>query len=275
MSSSHDLPRNRIKIVSAQSSKALSFFMMNEKGQWEVLSNYSDLSRKKFTTANIFDVGDAVVEIIDRDYNTGGRGVDIRFEGPDNEYAFLQECVKRRFQSQDVSCAHHKTIVAVAGKIKSGKSTFIEEMCKYAGGTTSSVQFDGYECFTSHPSNVRWYEIAGIDIGKEYVLSAKQTISSLIPEGVTDFIYCLSTNKIEPLEEDFILYVRNTYPSVNVLVLLTNYMDDVNDISIERLSDQLNGIKVLPILSKLRKTRGGIIEAYGLDNVSRYLFEGK
>lgn len=275
MSDSHELSQNRIKIVSNPNPRSLSFFLMNEKGQWVSVSNYSELSRKKYTTADIFTAGDDIVSIIDRDYNTGGRGVDIRFEGTPEEYAFLQECVKKRFQHQNIVCNHYQTIIAVAGKINSGKSTFIEAMCKYGGGNSSSIQFDGYERYTAYPSNAIWYEIAGIDIGKENVTAAQETLSRIIPDGVTDFIYCISTNKIEELEEKFILNIKSTYPHINVLLLLTNHLDDSDDLFIDQLSHQLNNVKVLPILAKARQTRNGIIEAYGLDNVSRYLFEGK
>ena len=77
------------------------------------------------------------------------------------------------------------------------------------------------------------------------------------------------------MEEKFILNIKSTYPHINVLLLLTNHLDDSDDLFIDQLSHQLNNVKVLPILAKARQTRNGIIEAYGLDNVSRYLFEGK
>lgn len=67
MSDSHELSQNRIKIVSNPNPRSLSFFLMNEKGQWVSVSNYSELSRKKYTTADIFTAGDDIVSIIDRD----------------------------------------------------------------------------------------------------------------------------------------------------------------------------------------------------------------
>lgn len=42
--------KNRMKIVSK---KSLSFFFMNEKGVWGPVSNNSELSREKFTSADI------------------------------------------------------------------------------------------------------------------------------------------------------------------------------------------------------------------------------
>lgn len=273
MNGSRELTHNKLKIVSNRNLKSLSFYLMNEKGRWMLVSNYSDLSRKKYKAANIFEAGEDIIAIIDRDYNTGGRGVDIRFEGSDEEYHFLQECVKKHFHGQDVTCSHHRAAIAVAGKKYSGKSTFIEEMCKYMGEHLSSVQLDGYEKYTSQPSNTVWYEIAGIDFGK--IIAAKDAFTRIVPEGITDFIYCLSTTKIEEPEEALILYIKENYPYINILLLLTQCLDEGSDLFVEHLSKQVNGVKVLPVLAVPKKTRSGTIESYGIDDVSRYLFEGK
>lgn len=268
------MSRNRIKIVSNYNSKTLSFFYMNEKGVWRSVSQQSEL-HWKFPSASIFDSGEEIVAAIDRQYNTGKRGVDIRFEGPAEEYRYLRECIAKCFHERDIECEHQQTIIAVAGKVGSGKTTFIEEICKYLGESSSSVSFEGYEKFTSYSSNIIWYEISGIDIGKENVLAAQKTFDRLTEEGVTDFIYCLSTTKIEDLEENVISHIRSTYPNIKITLLLTMYVDDESDLYSEHLSEQLNGIRVLPILAKNLKTRRGIVEAHGLDEVCRYLFEGR
>ncbi len=268
------MSRNRIKIVSNYNSKTLSFFYMNEKGVWRSVSQQSEL-HWKFPSASIFDSGEEIVAAIDRQYNTGNRGVDIRFEGSEEEYCYLRECIKKHFHEREIECEHQQTIIAVAGKVRSGKTTFIEEIGKYLGESSSSVSLEGCEKFTSYSSNIIWYEIAGIDIGKENVLTAQNTLDRLTEEGVTDFIYCLATNKIEDLEEAVIGHVRSTYPNIKITLLLTMYVDDESDLYSERLSAQLNGIRVLPILAKSLKTRRGIVEAHGLDEVCRYLFEGR
>lgn len=270
-----NIPQNKIKIVSNPSTKTLTFFLMNEKGNWCLVSNYSELSRSKFTASNIFDTGETIVAVIDRDYNTGGRGVDIRFEGPEDEYIYLQQCVEKHFKDQNVECKHYETKIAVAGKIGSGKTIFIEEMCKDGAGASSSVSHSGYQLYSDSKANTIWYEIDGIDIGKENVLVAQNTFDSLASGGVTDFIYCLSTNKIEELEEELIAHVKNTYPKIHILVLLTDYLDDSNDLFTEQLSHHLWGVKVIPIIARNIKTRNGIVEAFGLDDVRKFLFEGK
>lgn len=270
-----NIPQNKIKIVSNPDAKSLAFFLMNEKGIWCLVSNYSELSRNKYTASNIFDMGESIVAVIDRDYNLGGRGVDIRFEGPEDEYIYLQQCVEKHFKGQNIECKHHETKIAVAGKMGSGKTIFIEEMCKDGAVIPSSVSHPGYQLYSDSRANTIWYEIDGIDIGKENVLAAQNTFDTLASGGITDFIYCLSTNKIEELEEGLISHIKNTYPKIRVLVLLTDYLDDDNDLFTEQLSNHFGGIKVIPIIARNIKTRNGIVEAFGLDDVRKFLFEGK
>ena len=54
MNSSREFLRNKLKIVSNRNPKSLSFFLMNEKGRWMLVSNYSDLSRKDSIDPDIF-----------------------------------------------------------------------------------------------------------------------------------------------------------------------------------------------------------------------------
>ena len=263
--------KNIMKIVSK---KSLSFFFMNEKEVWGQVSNNSELSREKFTSADISKKGKDILSVIDRDYNITEKGVDIQFEGPEEEFKCLKKCIEEHFKGKNISCHHQKNIIAVAGKIGSGKTVFIEEMCKYAGETYRINLQEGCIKYIFESSNTVWYEIAGIDIGKENVYKAQSTFDKLASEGVTHFIYCLSTNKIEKLEEEFIAHVVSSYPSITVLLLLTQYIND--DISyVEQLSERLNGIKVIPVLARRWKTRNGSIEPYGLDDVRNDLFEGK
>lgn len=251
---------------------------MNDKGEWRLVTSESELHWKN-PDATLFEAGEEVIAYIERQYNTTGEGVEIRFEGPENEYRILQQCIAQQFKEKNIECYHRRTIIAVAGKIGAGKTTFIEEICKSLDKDSSSVSCTGYEKFAEYEkfttsSNMVWYEILGIDIGKENILAARHTFNTLANEGLTDFIYCLSTTKIEDMEEEFITYVRSSYPEIKTSILLTMYVDDSNDLYFEQLSNQLDGIKVIPILAKGRKTREGFIEAYGLDEVSRYLFEG-
>lgn len=275
MEKGKDIPQNRIKIVSNPIAKTLTFFLLNEKGKWCPVSNYSDLSRSKYTSSSIFETGEDIVSVIDRVYNTGRRGVDIRFEGPEDEYAYLQQCIATLFADKVIECNRHEAKIAVAGKIHSGKTTLIEEINKLSGGKTSSSSHPRYEQYVNYPTNTTWYEIEGIDIGKENVIAVQKTIDSLLQDGVTDFLYCLSTTKIEELEENLLTHIRINSPKTNIAVLLTQYLDDDSDLFIEQLSAHLNGIKVLPILARSLKTRNGIVEAFGLNDVSKFLFEGK
>lgn len=268
------MPRNRIRIVSNQNTKSISFFFwMKEREKWSAVSNYSELSRRKYTSANIFDAGETILSVIERDYNIGGQGVDVWFAGPEDEFNFLQQCIDRDFKDKNMMCNREISTIAVAGKIGSGKSTLIEKMCTYAGDSFSLEMLEGYEKYTACPTNTIWYEIAGIDMGNDNVSAVQKIFDSLAGKGVTAFIYCILTGKIEKPEEDFIAHVRRSCPGIKILLLLTKYLEE-NDHFAEQLSGQLDGIKVIPVLAKSVKMRRGMIEAYGLDEVSAYLFEG-
>ena len=68
--------------------------------------------------------------------------------------------------------------------------------------------------------------------------------------------------------------MRDTYRSVRPLILLTQGFDIETERYAGILTERFDGIKVIPILAKDKKTRGGIISAFGLEKVSKYIFEG-
>ena len=118
-----------------------------------------------------------------------------------------------------------------------------------------------------HYSDNMIYEIAE---------KAKKAVDRLAELGLTTFIYCVGTPKFEQLEQDLIFYVRNNYPAVKILVVFTRSTHSDDQQCVDEISQYLEGIKVIPVLAVEMKTRGGgIISAYGLDNVDRYIFEGK
>lgn len=266
---------NKVKIISDPNLNELSFFYRNDTdGKWRPVSRESPLSRLAYTTCDLLDAGDEIISIIDHLFNNGGRGVDIQFEGPEAEFQHLQACVSRRSPNRDIRCLRQKTVIAVAGKVGAGKTTLIQEMCRYMGVSFHSTKRDGYEEYVVDLGNVVWYELSGIDIGKEYMDAARDTFDRLSGE-VTDFIYCLSTQKIEAMEGAFLSHVKNTYPDVKPLLLFTNYLEETDNPFMDRLSGQLDGIKILTVLAKEYRTRQGTIPAYGLDAVRTHLFEGK
>lgn len=165
--------------------------------------------------------------------------------------------------------------VAFVGKISSGKTTLIDALAEMNHVKFSVSHENGYTLCQNAEGSQLWYEVAGIDIGKVNVEKTYTTIKSLIEAGVEILVYCFSTNKIESTEEDILLSIKSNFPNVRILAVLTSCVDDDGNIYAERMRDFLNGIKVLPVLAKDKKIRNGVIPAYGLEDISRFIYGGK
>ena len=266
--------RNQIKIVSDIKRQSLAFYLKNEADMWHLVSNDSILSRKEYICATIQSKAVDIIQVISSVYNPGNRGVDISFEGEETDFILLRDVIDSQFAESNITCYMQKTLIAVAGKIGAGKTTLIKGFGKYKDVSFNCYEKDGNHVFADGET-VLWYEIPGIDFGGENLAKAKNALEELAQSGLTTFIYCLGTNKIEPLEEKLILYVRDTYPEIKILVVLTKSVGVEQTLDIEQISANLEGIKVIPTLAMDMKTRGGPVLAHGLDNVDRYIFEGK
>lgn len=182
---------------------------------------------------------------------------------------------EQKEENSNILCRQSKMQVAFAGKISSGKTTLIDALAELNHVKFSVSHESGYTLCQNAEGSQLWYEVAGIDIGKINVEKTYTTIKSLIEEGVEILVYCLSTNKIELAEEDILLNIKSNFPNVRILAVLTSCVDDDGDIYAERISDLLNGIKVLPVLAKDKKIKNGVISAYGLEDISRFIYGGK
>lgn len=264
---------NQIKIVS--NSKGVSYFFRNEKSEWGLVSNMSDLSRKKYVSATIKKNAVEILQAINDIYNIGNRGVDIYLEGSVEDYIILQKVIKERFLNDNLHCYQQKISIAVAGKIRSGKTTLIKEIIKRQKMEFRFFRNNMIDGYTNIESTVTWYEIPGIDFGKENIFAAMSQFDLLAKNGVTNFIYCFDTNKIEELEEQFICYIQEKYPRIKILIVFTMCFEDDNvSILSKQLLTKIRDIKIIPVLAKELKTREGIISAYGLDEIVHYIFEG-
>ena len=65
------IKRNKLKMVSNQSTHKNSFFFMNENGEWVTVDSASPLSRREYTEADIQEKIFQILRIIDEVYNTG------------------------------------------------------------------------------------------------------------------------------------------------------------------------------------------------------------
>ena len=175
----------------------------------------------------------------------------------------------------NISCEHKKSKMVIAGKIKSGKSTLIEEFCKYNDIKYSKRKCKEYTLYESEDENTILYELNGIDLGREYIQAYEKTIKEIASVDMTVYIYCSATSKIEIAEERIIMNIQKNYPQVKILVALTSYVENDASLVAEQISKQMKGVKVIPMLAKELKTRQGIIPSFGLDLASRYIYGGR
>lgn len=267
--------RNKIKIVADKTARTLAFYFLNEQQKWCSVSNSSVLSRKKYITANIKESSAEIIFIINSVYNTGNRGVDIYFEGSEEDFSILCETIAKTFPDENIACLIQRTNIAVAGKLQSGKSTLITEMGIYKNANYVYSKDTNAEIYTNEDATTVWYEIPGIDIGIENVITAREAFEKLAKKGLTTFVYCLRTSKIETLEEELIHFVSEEYPSIKIILVLTQYLDEDVTAFSEQLKKRMDRTTVIPLLAKSIKTREGIIEAYGLDKLDQAIFEGR
>lgn len=267
--------RNQIKIISNPQRHSLAFYYKTDAGGWRLVTNDSDLSRKEYIDATIQSRAEDIIRVINSVYNPGNRGVDISFEGEEKDFLLLKNTIDTYFSQSNITCVMQKTLVAVAGKVGAGKTTLIKGYFAYKDIAFNCYETDGNSVFADGQETIIWYEIPGIDYGAENVTDARNTFEKLAKSGLTTFIYCLGTNKIETLEEEFIFFARENYPEIKILVVLTKSVDEEQMLYVEQLSANLDGIKVIPTLAMDLKTKGGVVSAYGLDDIDRYIFEGK
>lgn len=268
--------RNQIKIISNAQRHSLAFYYKTDAGGWRLVTNDSALSRKEYIGATVQSRAEDIIRVINSVYNPGNRGVDISFEGEEKDFLLLKNTIDSLFSQSNISCVMQKTShVAVAGKIGAGKTTLIKGYFAHKEISCNYYEKDGNSVFADDQESIVWYEIPGIDFGAKNVTNARNAFEKLVKSGLTTFIYCLGTNKIETLEEELISFARNNYPEIKILVVLTKSVDDEQMLYIEQLSANLGGIKVIPTLAIDLKTRGGVVSAYGLDDIDRYIFEGK
>lgn len=286
--------------------------MKNENGEWVPVDSASPLSKKEFTRASLKEISEKIIDIIDDTYNVGNRGVDIEAECSDDEYKYLQKIIQMKesainiqernnatniqsvnkiskiddneivFSDQinsanhaDISFQKRNTCVVIVGKVLSGKTTLIEELGKLNSLDFKSSKKDGYIEYINPDQDQTWYEVNGIDLGKQFVLQAEKEIDKIAATGLDVFIYCFSTSKIETLETELLFKVKEKYPNARIFGVLTSCVDeDCNDLT-DSMSNLLGGIKVLPVLAKDKKIKQGIIPAYGLEEITKYIYGAK
>lgn len=276
--------RNSIRIVCNPYLNNISYYFQNELGEWDVLSENSPLSRQYYTNTTVDERCEEILKIINEIYNRNNKGVDIIFEGTSENYNVLRQGIEKIYSTRDITYELGTTKIAVAGKKCVGKSLMIEGLETLQGLKYSKIIENDYVKYSDECNHAEWYEINGIDLGKENMEKSFDTIKKLSENNLSAVIYCItaSTSKIEESERIFIKKIADDFSKLKVMIVLTMcYRDDVQDSidEIEKITDQ---VKIVPILAKEYKT--GLkneddnpisIASFGLEEVSSYIFEGR
>ena len=154
-------------------------------------------------------------------------------------------------------------------------ATLIEALAQRQGiqYTVAEAEQAGYRTYQSKSTAIEWFELEGIDLGMENIKKAECTVDTLAAQGLTLFIYCLSSVRVEEAETELIQHIRDQYPEISLLGILTNAVSMDDTVAAEKVSRILR-MKVLPIMAKDQKTRGGVIKAFGHESVLKAIFGG-
>ena len=165
--------------------------------------------------------------------------------------------------------------VAVMGKMASGKTELIKGVSMYLGSTIGdAVSFDNYSLYRDDNNRIDWYEVNGIDLGKENFLRAKETVDFLIADGVTHVVYCFHAmnSKIEDIERDYIVELRERNPELDVLLVITHSVEPETSLAFAELLNRITlGADVIETMAKRLKTKGGYVLPFGMDAIAEKL----
>lgn len=278
------MKKNSIRVVCNPYLNKMSYYLKNELGEWEVLSGSSPLSRQFFTNTTIAERCDQIVKKIDEIYNRKNKGVNILFEGTSENYKLLLQSISKLCSDRNITCKLGTTKIAVVGKKAVGKSFMIEGLEDLQGFKYSKTKEKEYVKYADECNHAEWYEINGIDLGKDKVEAAFDTVKKLSEESLSAVIYCISasTGRIEDTEKILIKRIADDFAELKVMIVLTMcYKDDVQEV-IDEIEKGTGQVKIVPIVAKEYKTgrkdeegNPHTIAPFGLEAVSAYVFEGR
>lgn len=278
------MKRNKIRVVCNPCTNKMAYYFKNEIGEWNVLSDSSPLSRKRYTNILFSEKVNELLTEIDKVYNRKNKGVDILFEGTTENYKLLLSTIQSSFKDRDIDCQLGTTKIAVVGKKAVGKSSLIEGLECLQGFQYSKTNRKGYSKYVDECNHAEWYEIEGIDLGKDQVEIAFKTIEKLSEKGLSAAIYCISaiSGRIEEIEKELIKKLADNFVELKVMVVLTMcYKDEAQELidEIEKITDQM---KLVPVLAKEYKVgikgdngNSQVILPFGLEEVTSFVFEGR
>ena len=178
-------------------------------------------------------------------------------------------------------CKIGTTKVAVVGKTGAGKTYLIEALQDICGYQSKFQKKQGYSIFSDIGNRAEWYDVNGIEFEID---TAHAVLKDLIKGGIETVIYCFdsSSGKVEEKEAELIKKIEEEFSKIKILIVLTKCIAENENIKqfMDVVSQNFEQIKVLPILAKdyQLRIRGGesvTIKAFGIDEVIKYVFEGR
>ncbi len=279
--------RNSIRIVCNPYKEKLCYYFKNESGVWDTLSGDSPLFGQYYTNTSFFyERANEILNKMEEVYNRKNKGLDILFEGTDENYQKISKIIENNFTDRDITCNLHTTKIAVVGKTKAGKTSLIkgmEDLLKFKFQEKSS---DSFTTYSDKGNNSEWYEVAGIDLDRpesadknNEINKAFDTIKKLADKDLSTVIYCISltSQRIENAEEELLKRLTEEFKELKVMIALTQCFGEDDKIRkmIDKLMEATSQMKVVPVLATDKKIKKSTIPSFGLPDVSQFVFGGR
>jgi len=269
------MKRNSLKIVCDVTRRRLIYHFKNEFGDWVNVPSESPFSTRDYTDTTMKASAKKIMEKADKIYNRRNKGLDIVFQGDSSEFAALQNAIRYDFSGRDIKTKIEDTKIAILGKNASGKTTLIEELTK-SYQCDDNLKTRNYAVYQDNKNHAHWYEIKGIDIGQGEVERAFETLKAIAEDELSAAIYCVSClyGKLEDIEAESIQSFAANFHGVRMVIALTQCYNEESQAIADEIARR-SGCRVIQVLAKDHSFRTGTIKSFGLDELSRYVFEGR
>ena len=173
-----------------------------------------------------------------------------------------------------------KVKVAVVGKVGSGKTELIKGLTIHKNSNFEASNLpSGTIKYTDSNNNIEWYEIAGIEFGKENIEKAREQLERLIDtEGVSIVLYCFNakTGKIENAERNFIVDVKRKYSNISLFAVITASIDEEASCDFaDKVSISTKQTKTFNVLATEMRTKTGFLQPFGLEEMTKNIYGGR
>lgn len=267
------MEQNRVKIENIRAGGTISYYFQNEKGEWMRVPNSSVLSRKEYRETTISESAEKILQAISDIYGYGGREIEILFEGSKQDLALLRSVCTAGFPAENISFRKCATKIAVAGKASAGKTNLVNALCESLNLKCELSYGEHCTILSGGEKEISWY-IFNLDFEKNQPAVIQPALLTLAETGLSSLIYCVSGTRFESAEKKLIQAVRSHHPGLKILIALTRAITEESASDAERISQTMGGIRVIPVLPKDMKLNGGTIQAHGVPDVEKYIFEG-